>query len=162
MILLLKNAAFWDSSKDTNFGGCRRYSTQYRLFAFWHYHTAGFSQSVAVASVLEEEKEGWGCGEKGWEPADRGKAWQKLCQHRAVTEARALGTCTWGRWGPRRWGRGYISPTHSLAHSLEPSRNCIPGLATADGPAPLPMCGVWLVSYPAWLLLEDKIGDPAQ
>lgn len=40
-------------------------------------------------------------------------------------------------------------PHSSLAHSLEPSRNCIPGLATADGPAPLPMCGVWLVSYPA-------------
>lgn len=53
-----------------------------------------------------------------------------------------------GGRGPRNREEGHTSPTYSLAHSLEPTHNHMPGLATADGPADLPMCGVCPVVQP--------------
>lgn len=61
-----------------------------------------------------------------------------------------------GGRGPRNREEGHTSPTHSLAHSLEPTHNHMPGLATVDGPADLPMCGVCPVAQPDGLYRTEQ------
>lgn len=140
------------SGKDMNFGGWRHYSTQYRTFADCH-HTAGVPQSMAASLVLEHEREGWPWGERGVGDKWEGKG---LC------EALPAKGCDEGQsaWNlhpreDRAWelGRETQITRSQLGSSLEPNQNCIPGLATTDGPAhPLRACGVWLAPSPAWLI----------
>lgn len=68
---------------------------------------------------------------------------------------RAHRICTWERWGTQKSGGRTHKPTVSLAHSLEPTHNYIPGFTTPDGPADLPTCGVCPVLCPARLTLRD-------
>lgn len=137
-----------------NFGGWRHYSTQHRTFADCH-HTAGVPQSIAASLVLEDEREGWPWGQGGVGDMWEGKGLCEALPAQGCDE----GQSTWNLYlrEDRTWtlGRETQITRSQLGSSLEPNQNCIPGLATTDGPArPLRVQSDLLL--PAWLLLQHN------
>lgn len=83
-------------------------------------------------------------GRDGWETWGRAKAWEKVCPQRVVVEGRRTRNMLPGEDRTWKVGRETHIAHSQFASSLDPAQNRIPGLATADGPAHLPV--------PAWRL----------
>lgn len=131
-----------------NFGGVgwRHCSTQYRPrpFPTCHYLSPSWCIQSRVTSLVPGEERGGWSGERWVETWGRAKACEKVCLQRVVVEGRRTRNMLPGEDRTWKVGRETHIAHSQFASSLDPAQNRIPGLATADGPAHLPV--------PAWHL----------